>query len=104
MLARQLHIAGFDILRLSYLNVLGIAGWFLTGRVLRRTTLKPRYVRWYDQWVIPWLSRLEGRWEPPFGQSLIVIAQKFDTTKGASSQNRQGRQAWGQAHPGARRG
>jgi hypothetical protein len=77
-LASKLHVAGFGIIRLAYVNLLGIAGWFFTGRVLRRMTLQSRYVRWYDQWVIPWLSRLEERWEAPCGQSLIVIAQKFE--------------------------
>jgi SAM-dependent methyltransferase len=78
-LASKLRAAGFGIIRLSYLNFPGTVGWFLTGKVLRRTTLKSRHVRWYDRWVIPWVSRLEGRWEPPFGQSLIVIARKFET-------------------------
>jgi SAM-dependent methyltransferase len=87
-MASQLHIAGFGIIRLAYVNLLGVAGWFLTSRVFRRTTLKARYVRWYDRWVIPWLSWLEGRWEPPWGQSLIVIAQKFPPPDGASSQER----------------
>ena len=87
-LASQLHVAGFGIIRLAYVNLLGIAGWFLTGRVLRRMTLQSRYVRWYDQWVIPWLSRLEERWEPPCGQSLIVIARKFESTRDASFQDR----------------
>jgi SAM-dependent methyltransferase len=75
-LAAKLRAAGFQILRLSYLNLPGIVGWFLTGRVLRRKTLQARYVRLYDQWIIPWLSRLEGRWEPPCGQSLIAVAHK----------------------------
>jgi SAM-dependent methyltransferase len=84
-LASKLHVAGFDIIQLAYVNLLGIVGWFLTGRVLRRKTLKSAHVRWYDRWVIPWLSRLEGRWEPPCGQSLIVIARKFAPTEDASS-------------------
>jgi SAM-dependent methyltransferase len=78
-LAAKLRTAGFQILRLSYLNLPGIVGWFLTGRVLRRRTLKSGYVRLYDQWIIPWLSRLEGRWEPPCGQSLIAVARKLET-------------------------
>jgi hypothetical protein len=79
-LASKLHVSGFEIIRLAYVNLLGIAGWFLTGRLLRRTTLRPHYVRWYDQWVIPWLSKLEERWQPPCGQSLLVIARKLDST------------------------
>ena len=89
VLANKLQVAGFGIIRLAYVNLLGIAGWFLTGRVLRRTTLRPRYVRWYDQWVIPWLSKLEERWQPPCGQSLIVIARKFELTGDAPLQDRQ---------------
>jgi SAM-dependent methyltransferase len=79
--AAKLCAAGFQILRLSYLNLPGIIGWFLTGKVLRRKTLKSRYVRLYDQWIIPWLSRVEGRWEPPFGQSLIAVARKLETSR-----------------------
>jgi SAM-dependent methyltransferase len=102
-LANKLHVAGFDIIRLAYVNLLGIAGWFLTGRVLGRTTLKSGYVRWYDRWVIPWLSRLEGRWEPPCGQSLIVIARKCDPAEGASPQDRKRPPAGEQTHPVPRR-
>jgi SAM-dependent methyltransferase len=76
-LSGKLQAAGFAIHRLAYVNMLGIAGWFVTGRVLRRMTLEARYVRWYDQWVIPWMSKLEERWEPPCGQSLIVVARKL---------------------------
>jgi SAM-dependent methyltransferase len=81
-LAGKLRAAGFQSLRLSYLNLPGIVGWFLTGKVLRRKTLKPYYVRLYDQWIIPWLSRLEGRWELPLGQSLIAVARKLEAAKG----------------------
>jgi SAM-dependent methyltransferase len=77
-LADKLQEAGFQILFLSYFNLPGILGWFLTGRVLRRGTLKPRQVRLYDRWVVPWLSRLEGRWAPPLGQSLMAIARKIE--------------------------
>jgi hypothetical protein len=46
--------------------------------VLRRRTLEPRQVRLYDRWVIPWLSRVEERWAPPLGQSLMAIARKIE--------------------------
>jgi SAM-dependent methyltransferase len=92
-LAGKLRAAGFGIIRLSYFNLLGIAGWFLAGRVLRRTTLKSQSVRLYDRCIIPWLSRLEGRWEPPIGQSLIAIARKLDATDGASAEERKAERA-----------
>ena len=89
VLANKLQGAGFGIIRIAYVNLLGIVGWFLTGRVLRRTTFRPRDVRWYDQLVIPWLSKLEERWQPPCGQNLIVIARKFELTGDATLQDQQ---------------
>jgi SAM-dependent methyltransferase len=79
-LTAKLQEAGFQVLLLSYFNLPGILGWFLTGRVLRRRTLKPGQVRFYDRWVVPWLSKVESRWEPPCGQSLIAIARKIEPT------------------------
>lgn len=84
-LADKLQAAGFQILQLSYLNFPGIFGWWLTGRVLRSRTLNSRQVRFYDRWIVPWLSQLEGRWEPPIGQSLIAIGRKIDSAREARS-------------------
>jgi SAM-dependent methyltransferase len=85
-LTEKLQGAGFRILRVAYLNVPGLIAWFLTGRVLRRKTLKSRYVRLYDRWIIPWLARVEGRWEPPFGQSLIAVARRVEHAEGGTLQ------------------
>jgi SAM-dependent methyltransferase len=100
-LAAKLRAAGFQVLRLSYLNLPGIFGWFLTGRVLRRKTLKSQYVRLYDQWVIPWIARLEGRWAPPFGQSLIAVARKLETTPGTWRQSSGALRSRSQEHSSA---
>jgi hypothetical protein len=34
------------------------------------------YTRFYDRWVIPAVRAVERRWSPPFGQSLLAVAQK----------------------------
>lgn len=68
--------AGFAIDDLHYLNGPGVAAWFVAGRVLGRTTLGRSQVRFYDRWVIPWLSRAENLVHPPLGQSLFLIAHK----------------------------
>jgi SAM-dependent methyltransferase len=70
--------AGFEIDELHYLNGIGVAAWFMAGRVLGRTTLGRRQVRFYDRFVIPWLSRAEKIVHPPIGQSLFLIAHKPD--------------------------
>lgn len=76
ILRKKLERAGFRVERARYVNFLGIASWFFAGRVLRQRTLKPRQVRWYDRWIIPWSFRLEQICEPPVGQSLVAVAVK----------------------------
>ena len=78
-LEKDLSDAGFEIEQLHYMNVVGIAGWFVAGKVMRRTTLGRGQVRFYDRWVIPWLRRVESVVHPPLGQSLIAIARKPET-------------------------
>jgi SAM-dependent methyltransferase len=75
-LRRQLLEAGFEIERLHYLNILGVAAWFVSGRIFRRSTLTRGQVRFYDRRVIPWLRAFETRFKPPIGQSLLAIARK----------------------------
>lgn len=75
-LAQKFERGAFRVKVMRYVNVMGIASWFLAGRLLRQTTLKPAQVRWYDRWVIPWSFKVEEMWEPPLGQSLLAIAEK----------------------------
>lgn len=75
-LRTQLLEAGFEIEKLHYLNMLGVAAWFASGRILRRTTLGRDQVRFYDQYVIPALRQIETRFHPPIGQSILAIARK----------------------------
>jgi SAM-dependent methyltransferase len=103
-LADKLQEAGFQVLFLSYFNLPGTLGWFLTGRVLRRRTLKPRHVRLYDRWVIPWLSRLEERWTPPLGQSLMAIARKIEPALNPRLHGISALQSGSETRPGAGKG
>jgi SAM-dependent methyltransferase len=75
-LAHKLRGAGFTIVKIRYVNFPGVAAWWMSGKLLRRTTLPSSSVRFYDRWVIPWLSRLEQTWEPPIGQSVLAIARR----------------------------
>jgi SAM-dependent methyltransferase len=77
-LRKQLLDAGFEIETLRYLNTLGVAAWFVAGRIFRRSTLARSQVRFYDRLVIPWLRAVEKRFQPPIGQSLLAIAHKPD--------------------------
>src|SRR5690348_1826307 len=75
-LERKIQSAGFRLERRRYINFMGIASWFLAGKVLRQTTIKASQVRWYDRWIIPWSFKLEQLCKPPLGQSLLAVAIK----------------------------
>ncbi|MHB8541994.1 MAG: class I SAM-dependent methyltransferase [Candidatus Acidiferrales bacterium] len=75
-LRKKLQDASFRVERMRHVNLPGVAAWFFAGKVLRRKTLNPSDVRFYDRWIVPWCSRLESVMEPPMGQSLMVVALK----------------------------
>jgi SAM-dependent methyltransferase len=75
-LEEKLRGAGFEITKLRFMNLPGVAAWYFSGKILRQKTLRPRAVRFYDRWVIrPW-SRCEDIWNPPLGQNLLAVARK----------------------------
>lgn len=75
-LRQLLESIGFRIESLRYMHSVGVIGWFVAGRVLRRRTIAPASMRLYDRVVIPWVSRVESWIPPPFGQSLLAVALK----------------------------
>jgi len=71
---RLLTETGFEVRRLRYMNLPGVISWFVAGRILRMRTIQPASMRTYDRLVIPWVSWVERRVEPPIGQNLLAIA------------------------------
>ncbi|MBI4518023.1 MAG: methyltransferase domain-containing protein [Deltaproteobacteria bacterium] len=67
--------AGFSLRRTAYMNMLGVAGWYLNGVVLRRRLLPARQLGLFDR-LVPLLRKLEGAIGPPFGQSIIAVAER----------------------------
>jgi SAM-dependent methyltransferase len=67
--------AGFAIEVLEYMNLPGILGWFLNGRVLRRRLL-PRPQLAAFNLLAPLFERIESSVAPPRGQSLLAICRK----------------------------
>ncbi len=70
----RMEEAGLAVLRLEYMNLIGLAGWLVNGRVFHRRTLDARQVRTFDR-LVP-LLRLEDRLRLPIGLGLICHAQK----------------------------
>jgi SAM-dependent methyltransferase len=65
---------GWKILHQSWMNLLGIPGWFLNSRILGRKILPTRQVELYDK-LTP-LLRFEERLRPGIGMSLVVICER----------------------------
>jgi SAM-dependent methyltransferase len=65
---------GFHLERLEWMNLLGIPGWFLNSRVLRRRVVPAGQLRIYDR-LAPLLARVESMVRLPVGMSLLAVAR-----------------------------
>ncbi|MCL5744149.1 MAG: methyltransferase domain-containing protein [Acidobacteria bacterium] len=70
--------AGFVPVTLRYMNSFGFLGWWWNAHVIKRKRQSAFQVAVFDALVVPLLSRLEDRMEPPFGQSIFVVLVKRD--------------------------
>ena len=75
LLEQRLSRAGFRVEMMRYMNVLGMAGWFLNGKILKRQVISTSHYSLYNR-LVPLLSRLERLAHPPVGLSLIAAARK----------------------------
>lgn len=73
-LRRKIPAAGFTLRHIEYFNLAGVPGWWLTGRVLKRTMIPAGSLAWFDA-LVP-LFRLERLLPWRVGQSLIAIGEK----------------------------
>jgi SAM-dependent methyltransferase len=72
---KKLEDAGFTILRQKYLNTLGALGWLVNGRLLRRVVPPTGQLRLFNR-IVPILKTAERAFPPPFGISLMTVAQR----------------------------
>ena len=56
-------------------NLLGGLAWWATVRRGGVGTPNPRLVRAYDRWLVPTTRFVERRVRPPFGQSVLGVAE-----------------------------
>lgn len=74
-IATKLSRSGFRILEIRWLNVLGIVGWFLNGKILRNALIPESHYALYDR-LVPLLRALESRLRIPVGLSLLCVGRK----------------------------
>jgi SAM-dependent methyltransferase len=75
-LVPKMRSAGFHVETCFSMNLLGIAGWFLNNRVLRRRQESRDQVMLFDRLIVPVVERMERVVAPPIGMSLIAIGRK----------------------------
>ena len=75
-LKNKLEAVGFKIIFLTYFNRIGILGWFLNSKILRRKRLPSFQLRIYN-FLVP-LLKLEKFFPLPFGISLLAVAEKSE--------------------------
>ena len=73
-LRAALDASGFELEHLRWMNLLGIPGWFLNSRLLRRRAMPPLQLRLFDA-VAPLLAGAESRVELPIGLGLFAVAR-----------------------------
>lgn len=68
--------AGFNIISCEYWNMPGFFGWWLHGRFAHNKSLPPLSTLAFDRYIVPVLRRVEPWLWRPFGQSLLIVAQR----------------------------
>jgi len=74
-LIRLMKEAGFKVEKVFYMNLLGILGWFINDKILRRKVLPHNQLLFYNK-IAPLAKNIEKMIGPPTGLSIICIAGK----------------------------
>ena len=70
-----MRIAGLTPVSMSYFNLPGTLGWWLNGRVLKRTVPPSEQIKLFE-YLVPLFRACESLVPPPFGLSLIAICKR----------------------------
>lgn len=76
ILLQKLEDQGFIVERIEYMNSIGVFGWFLNNRILKRRAQSIRQVLIFDRFFVPLLRKVEGLLKPPFGMSIFAVGRK----------------------------
>jgi SAM-dependent methyltransferase len=74
-LKKVMSLTGFSIKHTQYYNVIGILGWFVSGKLMRNNTIPGGQMHFYDQLVPVW-KIVDWFLKPLLGLSVICVAQK----------------------------
>lgn len=74
-LVAKLKEAGFKVPHVSRFNLVGIAGWFVNGTLLRKEELPTGQMKLYDR-LAPLFFAFEKLVGPPIGLSLLAVGER----------------------------
>ena len=74
MLRARIEAAGFEVVTIQRLNLVGAAAWFVKGRLLRARATTGGEIATFDR-MVPFFRRVDAVLGPPFGQSLAAVAR-----------------------------
>lgn len=74
-LIKTCRSAGYTIMTIRYINMLGIFGWWLNGKIFKREVVPESNFK-YFKYLFPLVKAIESRCSLPLGISLLAIACK----------------------------
>jgi len=66
----------FKIIKMQHLNILGGLGWFVSGRLLKNSTVSTKKMKLFDR-IAPFILPIEKKLNIPFGTSILLVAKKI---------------------------
>ncbi|MDK3157441.1 class I SAM-dependent methyltransferase [Kamptonema cortianum] len=72
-LKRTFKQAGLNVSKIWYFNLVGVLGWWMNGKLLKKVTPPSEQVSIFNT-LVPILSFLERLFSPPLGLSLFAVA------------------------------
>lgn len=74
----KLNYSRFRIRRCRYFNSIGLFAWYFTNKIARDRETSIVKLKFYDRYIVPILRVTESLISPPFGQSIILVAEKHE--------------------------
>ncbi|MFN2532125.1 MAG: class I SAM-dependent methyltransferase [Pyrinomonadaceae bacterium] len=75
-LEHKLRKAGFKIVHSRYFDFAGVIPWWIKYRILQESTMEPGAVKFYDQFIVPSMRRVETLMPVLIGKNLIAVGKK----------------------------
>lgn len=68
--------AGLRVIKSIYFDAAGVLPWWVKYCVLRSEKMEPGAVKFYDDFCVPTLRRIEAVVAPPLGKNILLVAEK----------------------------